>query len=59
MFSVKIQVLPPVLFHHEQAEDVKISTKADHEKKKKKKQVAYWAAEHQKTLKDVEAEIII
>lgn len=36
MFSVKIQVLPPDLFRHEQAEDVKISTKADHEKKKSK-----------------------
>lgn len=34
MFSIKIQVLPTDLFHHEQAEDVKISTKADHEKKK-------------------------
>lgn len=35
MFSIKIQVLPTDLFHHEQAEDVKISTKADHEKKNK------------------------
>lgn len=47
MFSAKIQILPPDLFHHKQAEDVKVSTKGDHEKK----QLAYWAAD-QKTLRD-------